>query len=125
MPDVPELSRGAADARNPEAAPEAPEGPQAPQVIQARTAILIMQTPEGETVLLADINAPVVVDKVASRDEAYGMCATALKDMAVEETAVHTANTTIAQIEAKQRQAMQHAQNEAIKHRLRQTGERV
>lgn len=123
MPDVPLLGQDSARERaaaNGQADPVAEET--APQVIPARCAIMVLVTPDGETVLANDINLPVVPERIASRDEAYGMLATALKDMQVEEAAVHTTRSVIANIEAKQQQAMQKMQNDGITNHIQQAG---
>jgi hypothetical protein len=120
MPDVPLLGQDAARERKAENSP--PEVPEAPKVIPARTAIMIIVTPEGETVLANDINLPIQIERTATRDEAYGMLATAMKDMQVEEVAAHTAASTIAQVERKQQEALAKMQNAQLHQHINQNG---
>lgn len=93
----------------------------APQVFFAHTAFLVMQTPEGETILIDDINLPVAVTRRPTRDEMYGMLSCGIKDITIAEAAAHTAGAsaqaTVAAIEAKQREALAAAQQAMAEHR--------
>jgi hypothetical protein len=118
LPDIPLLGEDAANARAAQNAPEkAPENT-TPKVVEVLTAFLVIQTLAGETVLTDDINMLVTTARPPSRDETFGMLATATKDMQVEEIAVHSAETTITRIAEKQREAITAAQNAAIKAEL-------
>lgn len=125
MPEVPALIKEAADARaaqqNPGEVEE--EGPKEP--VQVHTAFMLIQTLDGQTVLTPDIDTLVVPSRPVTRDEAYGMLATAIKDMEVQETSETTATRSAALTvqrsieynmrvrEVTERQAVQQALEEA------------
>lgn len=86
--ETPELSQSAASQR---VEPEE----EVIDVIEARTAFLVFTTPEGNTVLTADINAPITVERPPTSHEVKGALYVVLSDFAVSETALNTAQMTI------------------------------
>lgn len=88
MADIPELGRAAAAERT------QPEE-EVIDVIEAKTAFLVFTTPEGNTVLTADINAPISVERPPTSHEVKGALYVVLSDFAVSETALNSAQMTI------------------------------
>lgn len=86
---VPELGKVAADER------AQPEEEETIEVIEAKTAFLIFTTPEGNTVLTADINAPITVERQPTSHEVKGALYVILSDFAVSETALNAAQMTV------------------------------
>lgn len=86
--ETPELSQAAATQR---VEPEE----EVIDVIEAQTAFLVFTTKEGNTVLTADINTPITVERPPTSHEVKGALYVVLSDFAVSETALNTAQMTV------------------------------
>jgi D-alanine-D-alanine ligase-like ATP-grasp enzyme len=124
VPDVPLLGEAAARERaaRDEVTTEESGQPEVPSVIPVHTAFIVFQTVDGNTLITPDLNVPFVTTREPSRDEIYGMLATAQKDCVVTEVAGLAAETTVAKVEQKQREAIEAARNAALKQQLERGG---
>lgn len=144
MADVPELGAAAARARAtqdaieadladiPDPAAEGETGPgevaSAPQIVPVTTAFLVCWV-NGEVIVSADLDTPIVTDHIPTSDEILGAAAVLVSDRGAERTAglageilPHvTAEATVSLIEARQREAlakMQAARDKALGEQL-------
>jgi hypothetical protein len=96
--------------------PDNTEPSAAPELALASTAFLVAWI-NGEVIVTADLNAPIMVHHDPTADEILGAGAVLVADRTAERTASLSAQTTVATIENKQKQAMakmQAAQAEAM-----------
>jgi hypothetical protein len=78
---VPELGQQAAKQR----VQEATAAQDVPKMLPARFAFLVYVTPEGETVMTPDLNAPVAPERIPSTDEVKGACGNVLNHLNSQE----------------------------------------
>lgn len=93
---------------------------QAPQPILASTAFIVAWI-NGEVIVTADLDAPIITDHYPTPDEILGAAAILVADRTAERTAALSAEGTVGLIEHKQREAvekMQAAQQKAMGEQL-------
>lgn len=126
MAEVPNLGAAAARERAAEEklAEEITEAMEAPQPIPVSTAFVVVWR-NGEVSVLADLDAPIVVNHLPTPDEILGAAAVLAADRTAERTAGLSAQIVVGTIEQKQKDAMaamQAARDQAMGQALLQKG---
>lgn len=110
MPDVPSLGQAHARQRAAEAEPEeasnAAQEPASLQIVHAATAFLVAWI-DGQVIITADLNAPIVADHFPTQDEILGAAANLIADRSAERTAHLSAGQVITTLDARAQEAIE------------------